>query len=123
MFDRFDVRYKLAIIWLLVFAGLWLIFKNIFPMNSMDQQLAKIEESIDKKDWNKASEYAKEFKENFKRNKVFIQMNNSTEALTAFEQAVGELEITVRYKQDSAIEYIGALRETINFVIKPFSGP
>lgn len=49
-------------------------------------------------------------------------MNNSTEALTTYEHTIGQLEITVRHKQESALEYVGALRESTNLVIRPFSG-
>ena len=64
-----------------------------------------------------------EFKDNFKKNRLLIQMNNATEALIIFEHTIGQLEITVNNKQDSALEYIGALKDIMNLVIKPFSGP
>lgn len=123
MFYRFDIRYKIVLIWILAFTTMWITFQSILPLSSIEYELDKIEESIEKKDWIEASEYTAKFKENFKKNRVFIQMNNATEALTNFEHTIGQLEITVKHKQDSALEYIGALRETIDLVIKPFSGP
>ena len=123
MFDRLEIRSKIALIWLLAFIALWITFQSIFPLKSMEYQLDRIEESIEEKDWTEAREYTTEFKDNFTKNKMFIQMNNATEALTTFEHTIGQLEITVRHKQNSALEYIGALREAINLVIIPFSGP
>lgn len=123
MFDRYNIRYKLVVIWILAYAVLWCIFQSIFPVQAMELKLNQIEESIEKKDWNKAKEYTDMFKETFEKKKVFIQMNNSTEALTTFEHTIGQLEITVKHRQDSALEYVGALRDTTNLVIKPFSGP
>jgi hypothetical protein len=89
----------------------------------MENQLNQIEESIGKKDWTQATKHTAEFKESFSRSKLLIQMNNSTEALTTFEHTIGQLEVTVRHKHESALEYVGALRESTNLVIKPFSGP
>ncbi|MBV7274269.1 hypothetical protein JMF89_02950 [Clostridiaceae bacterium UIB06] len=123
MFDRYEVRYKIALTWILAFVVMWMVFQRILPLNSMKNQLNTIEESIEMNNWTQASEYTAKLKDNFMKNRMFIQMNNATEALTVFEHTIGQLEITVKYKQDSALEYIGALRETINLVIKPFSGP
>jgi hypothetical protein len=123
MFEKSDIRYKLAVVWVLVFVGIWVIFHKSFPMKSMDQLLSQIEVSMEKEDWAQAKKYAAEFRESFRKNRVFIQMNNATEALTVFEQNIGQLETSVKHEQDSAFEYIGALRESINLVIKPFSGP
>ncbi|MCM0649638.1 DUF4363 family protein [Clostridium swellfunianum] len=123
MFDRYDTRFKIAIVWVVAFLGIWSLFQSYFPIKSMKQQLNQIEESIDKKDWVQAKENASRFKENFRRNRIFIQMNNATEAFTVFEQNIGQLETSVKHKQDSALEYVGALREAIDLVIKPFSGP
>lgn len=123
VFDRFDMRYKIALVWILGLVVLWTVFQNILPLNSMGYQLDRIEEGIEKKNWTQASKYTNEFKNNFKKNRSLIQMNNATEALIIFEQTIGQLEITVNNKQDSALEYVGALKDITNLVIKPFSGP
>lgn len=123
MFDRFDIRYKIVLIWILAFTTMWITFQSILPSRSIEYELDKIEESIEKGNWVEASKYTAKFKEDFKKSRMFIQMNNATEAFTNFEHTVGQLDITVKHKQDSALEYIGALRETIDLVIKPFSGP
>ena len=89
----------------------------------MDDQLNKIQISIEQGDWSKANQYTEEFVHNFESNKFIIQINNATEALISFEHTVGQLKVTVKNKQDSSLEYVGALREIINLVVKPFSGP
>jgi len=123
MFGKSDIKYTIMIVWLMAFTTVWITFQSLIPINSMKYQLNKIEESIENKNWTQAYEYTSEFKENFKNNRMFIQMNNATEALIIFEHTIGQLEITVKHEQDSALEYIGTLRETLNLVIKPFSGP
>ncbi|QAA34870.1 DUF4363 family protein [Clostridium manihotivorum] len=123
MFDNYDIRYKIAIIWFLAFILLWIIFRNILPLKSMNYQLNNIQASIEQGDWKKADQYTEEFVHNFESNKFIIQINNATEALISFEHTVGQLKVTVKNKQDSSLEYVGALREMINLVVKPFSGP
>lgn len=123
MLDKFDIRYKVFLIWFLAFITVWLIFLNIFPQKSLEYQLDRIEASIEMKDWSQANKYTTDLLKNFKKYKLFIQMNNATEALTTYEQSMGQLETTVKHEHESALEYIGALRESTNLVIKPFSGP
>jgi hypothetical protein len=123
MFDDYNIRHKIAIIWFLSFILLWIIFRNILPLKSMNYQLNKIQATIEQGDWKKADQYTEEFVHNFESNKFIIQVNNATEALISFEHTVGQLKVTVKNKQDSSLEYVGALREMINLVIKPFSGP
>ncbi|KZL91990.1 DUF4363 family protein [Clostridium magnum] len=123
MFDKIDIRYKLMAAWILAFASLWIMFHNILPLNIMSYQLNKIEENIKNEDWKEANKYTFQFKNTFSKKRFLIQMNNSTEALTTFEHTIGQLETTVKYNQESALEYIGALKESLNLVIKPFSGP
>jgi hypothetical protein len=57
------------------------------------------------------------------KKRFLIQVNNSTEVFTVFEHTIGQLEVTVKHHQESALEYVGALRETLNLVVKPFAGP
>lgn len=123
MFSKSDMRYKLMIVWFLAFIGLWMLFKYTFPINTMMKQLNVIEERIEEKDWEAAIDHTTRFKEIFNKNRYFIQMNNSTEAFLTFEHTIGQLEITVNHKQENAFEYIGALKESLNLVIKPFSAP
>lgn len=123
MFDIYNVRYKICLVWLLSFTLIWIIFQNTFPLNSMSTQLDKIEESIQNGNWDDAEKYTLQFKKTFITNRMFIQMNNATEALVNFEHTIGQLEMTVKYRQDSALEFVGALKESLNLVIKPFSGP
>lgn len=123
MFDRFDVRYKIAFVWVIAFIALWITFQSIYPVKSMEYQLNRIEQSIEVKNWAQANKYTSEFRNTFKKYRLFIQMNNSTEALTTFEHTIGQLDITVKHHKDSALEYIGALRAAMNLVVIPFSGP
>lgn len=123
VFDKIDMRYKLMLVWLLAFINLWAIFQSVFPSNTLKDQLNKIEESIKNKDWKQANKWTFEFKNTFGKKRYFIQMNNSTEAFVTFEHTIGQLETTIKYNQESALEYVGALKESLNLVIKPFSGP
>lgn len=118
-----NMGYKVAVVWLLSFITVWIVFENIIPRDSILLQLNKIEESIQDRNWNEAKTEMNILKDTYKKNRLFVQMNNATEIFTTFEHTLGQLEITVKHEQEAAIEYVGALKETLNLVMKPFSGP
>lgn len=123
MFGKIDMRYKIALFWLIIFISLWVTFYSTSPSKKMIYQLDRIEQSITRKDWKQANEYMTQFKATFIENRMLIQMNNSTEAFISFQHTIGQLETTIRHNQESALDYIGAVRELIDLVVKPFSGP
>jgi len=123
MFSKIYMRYKIAFVWIIAFVSLWIVFQVKSPLNKMKYQLDKIEQSVAKKDWKQANEYTTEFRNTFINNRILIQTNNSTEAIISFDHTIGQLEITVKHNQESALEYVGALKELLNLVVKPFSGP
>ena len=75
------------------------------------------------KDWNNAKKSMEQLNEIYDSKKAVIQMSNATEIYTTFELTMGQLEAAVKHEQDSAVEYIGALSSSLDFVMKPFSGP
>lgn len=123
MFDKYDVRLKIVLIWVGVFIALWIVLHQVLPLRSSLEQLNKIQESIENQNWTQAIDDTNDFINSYKKNKFIIRINNATEALTTYEHTIGQLEVTVKNKQESALEHIGALKEAANFVIKPFSGP
>jgi len=123
MFDKGDMRGRIALVWLLSFIILWTMFCLLLPLKTMNSQLDNIEQSIASDNWKQANEYTAQFIKTYEKSRYFIQTNNSTEILTSFEYIIGQLDLTVKYNQDSALEYIGALRASLNFVVKPFAGP
>jgi hypothetical protein len=118
-----EMRYTLSVVWILAFLGLFSIFQTTFPLKTFNNQLDLLEKSILNKDWEEANLYMTEFKDTFEKKRYFIQINNSTEMFGTFDLTLGQLDSTVRHNQDSALEYIGALKETLKLVVKPFSGP
>ena len=123
MFDKFKIRDKVMLVWIIGFISTWIIFSCILPLSELNYHLDKIEQSIENKNWDEANRYTYQFIDIYSKKRFFILMNNSTEALTVFEQTIGQLEINVKNKQDSALDFVGALKSTIKFVIKAFSGP
>jgi hypothetical protein len=113
----------MSIVWLVCFILLWAIFTFLLPRNELKIQLNEIEESIVNKDWNKAKKSTEQFINTFNKKKAIIQMNNATEIYTNFQLVLGQLDSSVHYEQEAALEYVGALKGSIDLVIKAFSGP
>ncbi len=123
MLWKSDIRYKLMIVWVVAFLMVWVIFYSSFNMLGLEKDLDKIIECVENKDWNQAKTYTDKFTKSFFDKKYLIQVNNATEIFTTFEPAVRQMELSVKNKQESALEYAGYLKEGLNFVVKPFSGP
>ena len=118
-----EMRYTLSVVWILAFLGLFSIFQSTFPLKTLNSDLDMLEKSIVNKDWDQANQYMAELKDTFEKKRYLVQINNSTEIFGTFDLTLGQLDSTVKHNQDSALEYIGALKETLKLVVKPFSGP
>lgn len=123
MFNKSDMRLNIAIIWLLCFIALWFIFNSLIPKHEFEVELNQIEKSVTKKDWKQAKKSMQELNNIYNRKRVFIQMNNATEIFTNFDLTIGQLDTSIQHEQEAAIEFIGGLRATLDFVMKTFSGP
>ncbi len=123
MFGKFDLRYKLAIVWIAGFLLLWFIFYSTFRADSLKYDLDQIIKGIENADWEQADKFTAKFSNNYCNRKYIYQINNSTEMFATFEYSVRQLKLAVRNRQESALEYAGLLREGINFVAEPFTGP
>lgn len=123
MIGENKMRFTVAGIWIICFASMWLIFNSALPDYEFNNYLNQIEKSVVNKDWDKAKKSMKELKNVYKDKRAVIQVNNATEILTSFDLTLGQLEASVENEQEAAVEYIGALRATMDFVMKPFSGP
>lgn len=118
-----DMRLTIIMVWVISFITIWLMFNALIPRNEFINQLNRIEQSVSKNDWKDAKESMEDLKRIYNRGRIFIQANNATEILTNFDCIMGQLDASVKYEQDAAIEYIGGLRASLDFVMKPFSGP
>lgn len=123
VFNKIEMRFKISILWLIAFICLWSAFRISFPIKAMKHQLDKIEQSIGNENWQQASNYTTQFTNTYNSKRFLIHMNNSTEILTTFEHTIGQLETTVKYNEKSALEFVGALRSSLDLVAKPFAGP
>ncbi len=123
MFGKFDLRYKLAIVWIAGFLILWLFFYSTFQANSLKYDLDHIIKGIEDTDWEQADKFTTNFSNKYYGKKYIYQINNSTEMFATFEYSVRQLKLAVRNRQESALEYAGLLREGINYVAEPFTGP
>jgi hypothetical protein len=92
-------------------------------MERLQNDLDKVIEGIESNNWKQADKYNEKFSDMFYKKKYFIQMNNATEIYITFEHTVRQLDLAVKSRQESALEYAGLLREALNYVVKPFSGP
>lgn len=118
-----DMRPTIEIVWLISFIVMWLTFSAFIPEKKFNLKLNEIEKSVSKQDWKQAEKSMKELKSIYNKRRVLIQANNATEILTTFDYAMGELELSIQHEQDAALEHIGGLRSTLDFVLNAFSGP
>lgn len=123
MFIGVDIRKKLAIVWLVLFLMIWVVFTALVKVGTMREQLDRIEQAVSDKDWKRAEFDTDRFKNTYKARKYIIQMNNSSEIYITFEHTVEQLDLAVKNKQESAIEYVGLLKGALNYAVKPFSEP
>ncbi|MBU3191124.1 hypothetical protein K9O30_17680 [Clostridium bowmanii] len=118
-----DMRLAIGITWVISFTVMWIIFNAFLPRIEFNLQLNQIEKSVSIKDWNQAKKSMEKLKSIYNRKRILIQSNNSTEIFTTFEFTLGQLDISIRHEQDYALEYIGGLKSSLNFVMKAFCGP
>jgi hypothetical protein len=116
-------RFIIVLVWLVCFIGMWLIFSAVLPKEEFTNHLNQIEKSASNKDWDKAKNSMSQLRNIYDNKRAVIQMNNATEILTTFDLAMGQLEASVEHEQEAALEYVGALKSTLDFVLKAFSGP
>jgi hypothetical protein len=116
-------RFIIVAVWLVCFIGMWLIFSAVLPKEEFTDHLNQIEKSASNKDWDKAKKSMSQLRNIYENKRAVIQTNNATEILTTFDLTMGQLEASVEHEQEAAVEYVGALRSTLDFVLKAFSGP
>lgn len=109
--------------WVLCFLVLWIAFEKALPKNEFSACLNNIEKSINNKNWTEAKKSTEDLKKIYENNKIIIRANNSTEAMGTFQNTLGQLYISVNYEQEAALEYIGALKESLDWVLEGFSAP
>ncbi|WP_291573227.1 hypothetical protein [Clostridium sp. UBA4548] len=117
------MRYKIMLTWVFCFLIMWILFEKMLPKHEFNSCLNNIEKSINNKNWAEAKKSTKELKNIYENNKVIIRTNNATEAMSTFQNTLGQLYISVDYEQETALEYIGALKESLDWVLDGFSAP
>lgn len=118
-----DMRLVVGATWLISFIFMLIIFSVSLPENEFRSKLNQIERSVSKQDWNQAKKSMTELKNIYNNHIIIIQSNNATEILTTFDLTMGQLDTSIQHEQDAALEYIGGLRASLDFVMKSFSGP
>lgn len=123
MFGKSDIRYILAVVWIVAFMVMWFVFGAIFQAERLNNDLEKIIKGIEDNDWEQADIYTDDFINIYYNKKYIYMLNNSTEMFATFDHSVRQLQLAVGNRQESALEYAGLLREGINYVAQPFSQP
>ncbi len=118
-----DIRRKLALVWLVLFLLMWLIFTVCFKTGTMLSQLEAVEQAVTSKDWSEAEKETEKFTATYKARKYFIDINNSSEISITFNHTVEQLAVAVKNKQDSALEYTGLLKAALGYAVRPFAEP
>jgi hypothetical protein len=117
------IRYIIISLWVVSFILIFSFFNIKLSKKEMVKKLDIIEERVNDKDWEVANKEIKEFTKLYAKNKNIIHINNASESLVNFEYTIGQLENSVIYKREEALEYIGALKYTIEYIMQGFSGP
>ena len=123
LFGENRMRLYIAAAWLIGFIIMYTVFNSVLPNDEFAMHLNKIEQSVAKKNWADAKRSMDDLKHIYAKKKSIIQINNATEIYTNFELVMGQLDASVENKQEAAVEYVGALRASLDFVMKAFSGP
>lgn len=123
MINDKKIRYIIIVIWIISFVSLLCFFNNMLSKKEMVNKLNILEKKVYNREWESAKKETKELIELYKDKKNIIHINNASETLVNFEYTLGQLENSVVYKRAEALEYIGALRYTIEYIMQGFSGP
>ena len=121
--QKSDRKPFIRILWIISFAILWIMFGFKLPKKEFKDKLNKIEESVVKENWNEAKKSMEELKEIYNKERLLIQSNNATEILLNFDFAFGQLDSSIQNEEDSALEYIGGLKSSLDYIMKAFPGP
>lgn len=109
--------------WVISFVLLWGIIHKVLPKKDIEFKLQSIEQNIKKDNWREAKKDMKELKEIYIDKRSLIQINNATEAFITFDYTFGQLDYAVQAESKNALEYIGALMYSLDYVVTAFSGP
>lgn len=109
--------------WVLCFLIMWVLFERMLPKHEFNSCLNNIENSVNSKNWVEAKKSTDELKKIYENNKIIIRTNNATEAMATFQNTLGQLYISVDYEQETSLEYIGALKESLDWVLEGFAAP
>ncbi len=123
MLNDTDMRKFIVVLWTIAFLLLWGGFYLLLPEKALIREIDKMEKSIVKEDWDSAQKQLDDFKKTYYDKKILIQSNNATEAFINFNNNLGQLDYCIRNKEPSALEYLGALKFSLDYSVKGFSGP
>ncbi|GAA0727502.1 hypothetical protein GCM10008905_25150 [Clostridium malenominatum] len=123
MYGRRDMRIYIMFVWLIAFIFLWMAIYRVLPKNQIESKLQSIEENIKRDDWTEAKKQMEELKGIYINNRGVIQINNATEAFINFDYTFGQLDYAVQAESKNALEYVGALMYSLDYVVTAFSGP
>ncbi|WP_343770182.1 hypothetical protein [Clostridium malenominatum] len=117
------MRIYIMFVWLIAFIFLWMAIYRVLPKNQIESKLQSIEENIKRDDWTEAKKQMEELKGIYINNRGVIQINNATEAFINFDYTFGQLDYAVQAESKNALEYVGALMYSLDYVVTAFSGP
>ena len=110
-------------VWLIAFTALWMTIYKVLPKRDIETKLQSIEKNIKEDRWSEAQKDMKELKKIYSDKRTTIQINNATEAFITFDYTFGQLDYAVQEESKTALEYIGALMYSLDYVVTAFSGP
>jgi len=123
MFDKKDLRQYIGIVWLVAFCLLSGLLQSVLPGHEMMFKLDQLEEAIVSENWPVAKLTIDEIDDMWMRNKLTIQITNSSDEVILFTESLGEAKLLVQHEQDSALGSVGAMKQAVNDFGRVFPGP
>jgi hypothetical protein len=123
LFDREKIRLWIALLWVLVFVGLWVTFETFLPSQQMAISVENLKSSVEDKNWTEAQRDLNDFETTWKQHRIIIQAATAAEEVSAFQQTLEEVKVLVNNQDDSALGPISILKELAKTVTTAFSSP
>jgi|GEM_PF-3160197 len=125
MFDKKGARTVVTVCWLTALIALILAYT--FGMKPVrDAAFGKIdslEQNIAARDWAQARSDQDALEKLWKKNKAAVQLNNLSPSVSRFEQELAQIKTLVRNQDQSALSYLGILRNTFDSITSLFPTP
>lgn len=101
--------------WLISFLIIYSMVGANLPIEDITSNLNQIEESIENNDWDQAKISMEILKTIYNSNKALVQGSNANDTISTIDYIMGEIDTLIQNEEDSALEYIRGLKDSIQY--------